>query len=128
MKKIVLSLMLFLAVFLVSSCNNNPPSKTIDNTDALPNNVADEIEKPEIDATKNNEEIQEVEEIKPSTVEEIIEYANGLNVDTSMTQFSLSGVLTSAQIPESEDAGDEYQNETAYLGDIVSRDPFAVIG
>ncbi len=72
---------------------------------------------------KNNPDTSQTlvqEPIKPETVEEIIEFANSLSVDTSMTKFSLKNILPEAQIPESEDAGEEYQNSTAYLGDSVT--------
>ena len=43
-----------------------------------------------------------------------------MNVDTSLTGFTLDGILEEIQLSEAEDAGVEYQNSTAYLGDSVS--------
>lgn len=116
MKKATVFLTLIISVLLLVSCNDKPVTKE-ENKDE-PTAVVDEVK--ENEAVETDEIPEETPEVKPVTVEEIIEYANALNVDTSMTAFSLSEILMEAQIPESEDAGDEYQNETAYLGDSVT--------
>ncbi len=116
MKKATIFLTLIISVLLLVSCNDKPVTKE-ENKDE-PTAVVDEVK--ENEAVETDEVPDETPEVKPVTVEEIIEYANALNVDTSMTAFSLSEILMEAQIPESEDAGDEYQNETAYLGDSVT--------
>ncbi len=110
MKKILLAIVIAGLVTLVSCKEESPQNEeppVNNNENAITEIVVEENEEP-------------VKEIKPSSVEEIIEYANSLNVDTSMTAFSLSDILIEAQIPISEDAGDSYQNETAYLGDSVT--------
>ncbi len=99
----------FLLLFILSSCQKEQqpiikPSQTetVDVKEDTP--IKEEV----------------VEEIKPITAEEIIEFANSLNVDTSMTAFSLDSVLADNQLMPTDDAGDEYQNSTAYLGDSVT--------
>ncbi|MBE6701271.1 MAG: hypothetical protein E7582_05215 [Ruminococcaceae bacterium] len=113
-KMIVLSVILF--AFQLVSCKSN--ENTIkDEFSKKPQDVTENIE------TKNDEVINHEQNSikkKPETVEEIIEFANELKVDTSMTAFSLEKILEDAQPKLSEDGGDDYQNETAYLGDSVT--------
>lgn len=123
MKKIAIFLSILAAITLIS-CNKDEPSKQSDNENKV---VATDKESTDIKTDTETEEPsieepieEEPEEIKPKTVEEIIEYANSLSVDTSMTGFSLADILPDAQPDETEDAGDEYQNSTAYLGDSVT--------
>ncbi len=57
---------------------------------------------------------------KPSDALEIIALADEFNLDTSLLGFSLDGILDDVQLKEAPDAGDDYQNSTAYLGDSVT--------
>lgn len=123
MKKIAIFLSVLAAITLMS-CNDNLPPEENDEENKI---VTTDIEENEGN-TDNEGETPDVEEpiddlpaeAKPQTVEEIIEYANNLSVDTSMTAFSLADILPDSQPDETEDAGDEYQNSTAYLGDSVT--------
>lgn len=110
-----------LSLIILSSCNKEAtPSH-----DPIPSN--DQIEE-EVNLQESEDDIkpespivpEEITIKKPSTIEEIIEFADSLSVDTSMTAFSLENILTEAQPAESNDAGDEYQYSTAYLGDSVT--------
>ncbi len=117
MKKAFLTAILLL--LCLTSCVNKQP---IENGKLPQSNITDsEEENKQTDTSTPDETVVEVPKVKkPETVEDIISFANELNVDTSMTAFSLENILTEAQIPLSEDAGDEYQNSTAYLGDSVT--------
>lgn len=75
----------------------------------------DSVDEP--DVTTNPEEALPP---KPQNSSEIIALADSMEVDTSLTAFTLDGILEDTQLKASEDAGDEYQNTTAYLGDSVS--------
>ncbi len=117
MKKftILITLLCVLLVGCTSVEENNPP---VDETPVTssPNveapNTSD-VEQPEEPATEPGYK-------KPTSVEEIIALADSMNVDTSLTAFTLDGILDEVQLQLSDDAGDEYQNSTAYLGDSVS--------
>ncbi len=118
MKRIII-LITLICIFLVGCTSveeNEPP------VDEVPVTSSPSLEEPD---TSDAEEVtekspEEPEYQKPSSVEEIIALADSMNVDTSLTGFTLDGILDEVQLQLSEDAGDEYQNSTAYLGDSVS--------
>ncbi len=117
MKKILFLLLTVIMIVSISCTkevvNENPPvSPSIPNSAEAPN------EPPKEDCEPIDEPT--IEAVKPKTVEEIIEFANSLDIDTSMTGFSLDGILEEAQLQKTDDAGDDYQNTTAYLGDSVT--------
>ena len=113
--KIILLLTLALTICLFTvSCENDTEFKAENVVEKVDTNL--EIPEQHVEHT----EITEEAEIKPSSPEEIIDYANKLNVDVSMEKFDLSGILTDTQLSATPDAGDEYQNTTAYLGDSVT--------
>lgn len=122
MKKIIL-LILTLSILALCSCKNNTES-TEKNVTKANEEIADTVTDSNLEkdpTTAPNDVNDEDTAIKkPSTVEEIIAFANELNIDTSMTKFSLENVLPEAQLADTPDAGDEYQNSTAYLGDSVT--------
>ena len=110
------ALVLFLAVltlFLVS-CTQNEVSEN-KNEPFIP---------PATEENKPVEDTQETptpkKEEKPETALEIIDFANTFEIDMSMENFSLDGILEEVVLQESDDAGDEYQFSTAYLGDSVT--------
>ena len=119
MKKIIF-LLTVLAIFTLSSCNDTPPENEVVSNNEVSVVTPNDNENVEEPSEITEPEDDEPEAVKPQSVEEIIEFANSLNVDTSMTSFSLADILPDSQPDESEDAGDEYQNETAYLGDSVT--------
>lgn len=114
---------LFLIIFAITtliftSCNNDSKPITSngdENPITTPNEIVSEQTPEEMPERETPESIK-----KPETIEEIIEFTNSLKVNGSMADFSLEGILESVQLPESEDAGDEYQSTTAYLGDSVT--------
>ncbi len=112
MKKIALFLSFILVCTLLLSCAEDIPETPV--TDEPDIQVEDVPEAPVADTPKTN--LPE----KPENALEIITLANSMNVDTSLTSFTLDGILEDIQLKETEDAGDEYQNSTAYLGDSVS--------
>lgn len=121
MKKIII-IMALTALLLVScseetNVDKTPEQESTNNADILTENDITQGDDTE-DITVEDKE--EENEVKPSTIEEIIQYADSLNVDTSMTGFSLEGILSDAQLQPTDDAGDDYQNSTAYLGDSVT--------
>lgn len=118
MKKIVLFLSVFL--LLLTSCTVTPDDTQIPEIDTPPVEIKDNSNK-ENDASGGDENNKSEEVYRASlTVEEIIEYANEMKVDTSLTGFSLDGLFTGTQLALTDDAGDDYQNTTAYLGDSVT--------
>lgn len=109
MKRLLLPLIV--ALMLLPSCKDNDVD--------IENNINEnEIIEPTPSDENDIEVIPEIK--KPETIEEIIALADELNVDTSLNAFSLEGVLEEAQLQPTEDAGDDYQNSTAYLGDSVT--------
>ena len=112
MKKITLILFIILICTLIISCSSDTSDKPA-------------VEEPEIQAEEISEEpIVDAPEgnlpDKPENALEIIALADSMNVDTSLLAFTLEGILEDVQLKESADAGEEYQNSTAYLGDSVS--------
>lgn len=114
MNKIILLTLAIVLCFFITSCKNDTSLKINSNHE----NADTNIEVP--NETNEYAEIKEDDEIKPSSSEEIIDYANKLNVDVSIKNFDLSGILTNTQPSLTPDAGDDYQNSTAYLGDSVT--------
>lgn len=112
MKKITLILSIILIYTLITSCSNDTPDKPIIEE---PEILSEEIsEEPIVDTPEDN--LPD----KPENALEIIALADSMNVDTSLTSFTLDGILEEIQLNKTEDAGDDYQNKTAYLGDSVS--------
>lgn len=111
MKRIIFLLLILLLV--LPSCK-----------DDTENDIKEPVENPvENNETINSEEVEipPVEEHRePMSVEEIIAYVDEMNADTSLLGFSLDGIFPETQLPISDNAGDEYQNSTAYLGDSVT--------
>jgi len=124
MKKTLIVLLLLLFTFY--SCaesekvneSTEKPKQEESNPSLSKEPTPENNETPEDIITNKDESVAETN--KPATVDEIIDFANNLKIDTSMTAFSLENVLPEAQLPLTEDAGDEYQNSTAYLGDSVT--------
>lgn len=116
--------LILLLVILLCSCTEEKETKKVTDTPKSESSTTDPEDSISVNTPtedKNKKEDEHVTEVKkPVTIEEIIAYANNLKVDTSMTVFSLENILTEAQLPLTEDAGDEYQNSTAYLGDSVT--------
>ncbi len=115
MKKIFILLALLL---IFNSCNNStsenvpPESEVKDSTITTENNVVE---------NNTNDEAEPKEEYRQAlSVEEIISLADEMNIDTSLTAFSLDGLFDDTQLSITDDAGDEYQNSTAFLGDSVT--------
>ena len=53
-----------------------------------------------------------------SSLDEIVSYVDSLGIDfTDRASFSMDGYFTSATLKKTADAGDAYQNNTAYIGD-----------
>lgn len=117
MKKLFI-IILAITILVLSSCNNDQQPVTNiekENTFTTPDEIVSEQIPQEIPEREEPSLIK-----KPETIEEIIEFADWLNVNSTMADFSLEGILTETQLSESTDAGDEYQNSTAYLGDSVT--------
>ena len=115
MKKIALIISIILICLLISACADEvtePPVVEIEDIQEETNTEIPDVTV--VDTEENN--LPE----KPTTPLEIIALADSMNVDTSLTDFTLDGILDSVQLKETDDAGDEYQNSTAYLGDSVS--------
>ena len=117
MKRIIF---LLLIALIFTSCNNNSHENEVPSKVPSVNSV--DLEAPtnvvEIDSDKDIEVIPS--DKTPLSIEEIIKYANEMNVDTSLTGFTLDGLFEDTQLALTEDAGDEYQNKTAFLGDSVT--------
>ncbi len=112
MKRFFITLVV-LSVLTLSSCVSTQITDT-------PDEKNDEKET-QIEAEVKNDTVPE-EELpkKPENALEIISLADSFELDTSLTGFSLDGVLEEVQLSETLDAGEEYQNTTAYLGDSVT--------
>lgn len=108
--KLLIAVFAFLLVFV--SCKKE---EEIANDTKEENEIYEELPKEEVKTEEINKEVS-----KPTTVEEIIQFADSLDIDVSMTGFTLDSILTEVQLKATEDAGDEYQNSTAYLGDSVT--------
>lgn len=103
----IISILLYLLTFV--SCKKEPPIS----------NKSTQIEDGPSTETKTTDEAPILPE-KPSTVDDIIKMTDGFDLDYSLTGFSLDGILEEAQLLLSDDAGDDYQSSTAYLGDSVT--------
>lgn len=112
MKKIALILSLILVCTLIFSCSGDKPKMPVVERNDI--QVEDVNETPVVDIPENT--LPE----KPENALEIIALADSMSVDISLTAFTLDGILEDTQLKETEDAGEEYQNSTAYLGDSVS--------
>ena len=128
MKKIICILIMTLILFSIASCAKNEAENETDIPDS---NVSDDVvgddpsktpaTTPEAPGTTIvPEDTKPTLPPKPQGSLEIIALADSMNVDTSLTGFTLDGILEDTQLNLSSDAGDEYQNRTAYLGDSVS--------
>lgn len=114
MKKTFLIVTTLIFLITLTSCKKEPVTPEI---------VPDYIEETQDDAQITETPDEQTEEnfpAKNASVEEIISFTDSLELDYSMTNFSLDGILNEAQPSLKEDAGDEYQNTTAYLGDSVT--------
>jgi hypothetical protein len=117
MKKYSLILFIFILTLLIFSCKNTTDIEQ-------PENNSNEISEPNHNENITNNEITsdepQLQPDKPENSVEIIALADSYNLDTSLTAFTLDGILEGTQLSLTDDAGDEYQNKTAYLGDSVS--------
>ena len=113
MKNVVIILFILTALML-TSCKDDVRT----NENLSPKPII--IEEP----TNNIKDYEITEDIpveqKPASVDEIIEYTNNLNLDTDIVGFSFDGILEGTNLSITADAGEEYQNSTAYLGDSVT--------
>ncbi len=127
MKKILFLITLTFIVLISSSCKNNYHKN---NDNDILSNTSDsednqEQKKSDNEPVKDNDDDNKddnpkKEENKPQTVDEIIALADSYSVASSIKDFTLDGILQETQLSYTEDAGEEYQNSTAYLGDSVS--------
>ena len=116
MKKILFSTALLL-LFLSSCQTKTTPSSPIETPPIVENTPLVQE-----DSDEQNVQTAPDDELppKPESVAEIIALADSFELDTSLLNFSLDKILDTVQLGEAEDAGNEYQNSTAYLGDSVT--------
>lgn len=115
MKKLLLILSIILICALATACSDDTIETPISESNEAMEEITPDAPVDIVDDTTEN-----ILPKKPENSLEIISLADSMNVDTSLTAFTLDGILEDVQLKESEDAGDEYQNFTAYLGDSVS--------
>lgn len=128
MKKILFFITLTFIVLISSSCKNNYSENNdndiLSNTpDSEDNQEQKKSDNEPIDNGDDNEDDnskKEENENKPQTIDEIIALADSYTVASSIKDFTLDGILQETQLSSTEDACEEYQNSTAYLGDSVS--------
>ena len=117
MKKLFVFLTIVLSLSLASCVANKIDENNMISPDVPPVTELDTvIENDEKEDVSPKEEQVE----KPKTALEIIALADTFELDMSMENFSLDGILDEVVLQETEDAGEKYQFSTAYLGDSVT--------
>lgn len=116
MKKIITAVLAGLLILV--SCDKNLP----DNEDTLYTPKSDFVQEDISDVITepiSEEPIvpEDPQPALPKTAEEIIAFANSLEVSDDIALFTLVGLLDGVIPEKTEDAGDSYQNSTVYLGD-----------
>ena len=119
-KKLIIFTLAIMCTLIFASCKEEPakePEAELSNESVASSPI---IYEEDVEDAVEEEATLKNEIKKPQSTEEIISLADSFNVNTGLTEFTLDGILDEVQLSLTEDAGEDYQNTTAYLGDSVS--------